>query len=89
MGLDLLNDERRPEGRLSGSYGRWRSTVGEKLQLLEAGSASGSGFHVRIGGLSTLPLRKQRVHTQIRRVAPSLKDRTHCKFACQVLLVTL
>ena len=48
-----------------------------------------SGCQVRTGGFWTLPLRRQRVQTQIRRLVPSIRARTRCRLGCQVRDVTL
>jgi hypothetical protein len=48
-----------------------------------------SGDHFRAGTLVTLPLRKHRVHTRIRRTEPSITARTLWRLGWNVRFVTL
>ena len=48
-----------------------------------------SGCQVRTGGLATRPLRRQRVHTQMRREEPFTRARTRRRLGVKRLAVTL
>src|SRR5947209_5063039 len=61
---------------------------GEEAPAYLAVPVSG-GLHLRAGAFTTLPLRRQRVHTRIWRTPPSTLARTRWRLGSQVREVTL